>query len=260
MPAIMIGIGLANAGQGIPYSPAIVQGLTAWWDASDAGSVTLNSADVASIADKSGNTRSAAQVTAGEQPEYSLAAINSRNAILFTGANNDGLILSNSLGLMRNKPGNTVVGVARIPTLGSVQRLITVLSSSGGGSLYALQASAANALSLTTRRVQADTASGLSSTATISADTPFFFAASVDYATGAVFLQINATTRTQTAGWTVGAASEDLNHSAAPTIGRNGANVISGYIAEMASYGRALSAQEISDLRTLYLKPKWGLA
>lgn len=258
--SIMLGIGLANAGGPAAFTPVAVQGVSAGWDASRASTVTLNSGDVAAISDVTGNSRAASQGTGGEQPAYTTAALNGLNGITFTGGNNDSLSLANALGLMRNKPGNTALGVAKIPTLGSIQRILTVLTSAGGGSLFALQFNASNVLNLTTRRVQADAASGLSSAATISANTPFFFAASVDYATGAVFLQIDATTRSQTAAWATGAASEDLNHVAAPTIGRNLTATLTGDLYEMYTFGRALSAPEIADLRTKYFKPKWGLS
>lgn len=257
MPAIGIMIGLANAGQGGAFTPQSLSGLAAWWDASDAESVTLNALDVASIADKSGNSRAASQVTAAEQPLYSLAAVNGKNVISFTGANNDSLALANSLEIIRNKPGATFVGVVKIPTLGATQRLLTVTNNSNTN-LFAPQIASDGRLGLNTRRVTADTNSLLNSTAVLTAGQAAFVAASVDYATGTVFLQIDGTTRSQTAGWTVGAASENLAHGAAPLIGRQLTNTLTGDVEEYTMYERALTAAEISDLRNRYLKPKWA--
>lgn len=259
----MIGISLAIT-PGNPilrngFVPASVTGLVGWWDFADAATVTLNSGDVASISDKSGNSRAASQGTAGNQPGYSTAAINSKNVANFVGANNDSLTLANSLNLFRARTGVSLLGVARIATLGSAQRIFTVLANPTG-TLVGLGLDTSNRLVLSSRRVSADGTSTLTSTATIAANTAFYFACTVDYATGSVALVIDDTSRTQTASWTAGATSEDLDHSAAPTIGRNSANILTGDLAELSVYSRAISASEIGSLRTRYFKPKYNLA
>jgi hypothetical protein len=262
MTGMSLKMGLAlNLRSGRRYGPASLPNLAGWWDAADSSKVTLNASDVASIADKSGNARTAAQVSAGEQPAYltGVNGINTKGAIRFTGANNDGLPLSGALGLIRNKAGVTFIGVIRIPTLGTTQRIFTVLSSTGN-TLLNVTALNTNVLQMNSRRVPADSLSSLSSTATFSAATAAFFAASVNYATGAVFLQIDASTRSQTAAWVTGAANEDANHSAAPRIGRETTNTFTADLGELMIYDRVLSAAEISDLRTRYLKPKFALA
>lgn len=52
------------------FTPKSISGLSAWWDASDTTTITLNSTTVAEWRDKSGNSRHMAQATAANQPSY----------------------------------------------------------------------------------------------------------------------------------------------------------------------------------------------
>lgn len=261
MPAIGIMLGLANAGQGGAYNPALLTSLATWHDTADATQVTLNGADISSIADKSGNSRTASQGVAGEQPLYGVdgSGINGKGVIAFTGANNDALSLANSLGLIRNVPGFTIAGVVRITTLGTLQRVFTALTS-GGGVMFNLGVGTSGVITAGTRRVGADTLSNLSSVAALTAGQAYFVAASVNYSTGKVILVIDGTAREQTASWTVGANSEDVNHQSAPLFGRQSTNVITGALAEPITCRVGMTAAEIADLRGRYYQGKWGTA
>lgn len=260
-PSIGIMLGLANAGQSAPFTPQSVSNLVAMFDASLASSVTLNVADVASINDLSGNSRTASQGTAAEQPAYNTATgINSKNVITFTSANNDSLSLANSLGIDRAKPGFTYAGVIRLPNLSGTRRVFSIFTS-GGNTLFNIECTVTTGvIAANTRRVAADTLDTKSSVAALVANVASFVAVSVNYSTGAVFIQIDGTTRSQTAAWTVGALSEDVNHSAGPTLGRVAGVTFAGDMGEILLYDRALTTAEISDLRTRYLKPKFALA
>lgn len=261
MPAIGIMLGLATAGQGGgAFGPQSISSLALWHDASLASTVTLNVADVASISDRSGNSRTASMATAAEQPAYTSAAINGLNAITFTGANNDALNIANARDIARNRAGITWVGVVRFANLTGSRRIFTV-SSGGGSTLFSIaQIITSGVIQVGSRRVSADTLSQQSSTVALVANQAAFLAVSVNFATGAIVVQIDGTSETLTAGWTVGAASEDVSSTFDPAIGRSGANTFSGVFAEGMFYSKLLSSQEISDLRTRYLKPKWNLA
>jgi hypothetical protein len=256
--SIGLALGSVTTG-GRGFTPASLSPLAAWWDASLASTVTLNVADVASIADVSGNSRTASQATGAEQPAYNTATgINSKNVIAFTGANNDGLSIASALGIGRNNPGITVEGIIRLVTPSATNRILTMFSSAGG-SLLNIQG-ASNSLQVNSRRIAADTIDSKTTIATLSANTAHFFAVSVNYATGSVIIVIDGTARTQTAAWVAGAASEDVDASTAPLIGRQSTNVITGDIGEMVVRRVALTAAQIDTLRTGYYKPKWGTA
>jgi hypothetical protein len=54
------------------FLPTDLAGLEGWYDASDAGTITLNGSNVSQWDDKSGNDNHAVQATASEQPAYEL--------------------------------------------------------------------------------------------------------------------------------------------------------------------------------------------
>jgi hypothetical protein len=237
----------------------IVPDLNWWIDASDSGSVTLNGSDVASIADKSGNGFDAAQATAGLQPAYVTAAQNGLNGILFSAANSDALLLAGATALDRNKPGFSFAGVVKIPAFTTDYYLFTVLDSAYG-LLFNVQVNATSgSISCNTRRVAADTQSGLYSAATLTAGAAHYVCCTVDYSSGDVVIQIDGTVETQSASWATGAASENVAHVSEPAIG-NVYAPLAGYVFEAITAPRALTAGERASLRDDCLKPKWGLA
>jgi hypothetical protein len=56
-----------------------------WLDASDAGTITLNGANVSQWNDKSGNGKHATQATAAAQPDFSATGLNGKPSINFAG-------------------------------------------------------------------------------------------------------------------------------------------------------------------------------
>lgn len=69
-----------------PWTPASLgASLTAWYDPSDASTVTLNGNTVAQLADKSGNNVPVTQGTQASQPLYAQGVINGRPALRFDG-------------------------------------------------------------------------------------------------------------------------------------------------------------------------------
>jgi hypothetical protein len=68
----------------------------AWWDASDASTVTTSGGAITDWADKSGNGWTLSQATSSQRPTYDTAAINGLNAALWPSANNDDFLQSAS--------------------------------------------------------------------------------------------------------------------------------------------------------------------
>lgn len=67
------------------FNPKSISGLAAWYDASNAASITLNGSTVSQWSDLSGNGRHQSQGTASLQPNYSLANANGKPALTTTG-------------------------------------------------------------------------------------------------------------------------------------------------------------------------------
>lgn len=72
---------LATQGGGGGFTPNDLTSILCWLDASDAGSVTLNTGNVAQINDQTSNGNDATQVSAGDQPVYAISAQNGLNAM-----------------------------------------------------------------------------------------------------------------------------------------------------------------------------------
>jgi titin len=82
----------------VPWTPANLSGVAAWYDAADAGTVTLNGSTVSEWRDRSGNDRHVAQPTAGKQPTYTTSGSlqNGLNVLTFDG-NQRSLFASSSV-------------------------------------------------------------------------------------------------------------------------------------------------------------------
>jgi hypothetical protein len=68
------------------FNPRSIAGLAAWWDASDASTITTVSGVVSQWNDKSGNGRNFTQATAANRPAVITAGRNGRNVISFGGS------------------------------------------------------------------------------------------------------------------------------------------------------------------------------
>lgn len=67
------------------FNPLSISGLAAWYDASNAGSVTLNGSTVSQWNDLSGNGRHQTQATASLQPNYTASGLNGKATLTTTG-------------------------------------------------------------------------------------------------------------------------------------------------------------------------------
>jgi hypothetical protein len=66
------------------FNPRSIAGLSGWWDADDASTITLNSTTVSEWRDKSGNGQHLLQNTALNQPIYTVNAQNGRAVATFS--------------------------------------------------------------------------------------------------------------------------------------------------------------------------------
>ena len=99
---------------------ANLAGLEAWWDASDATTVTLDSGRVSELADKSGNGRDAVNATTGTtQPTYETAARNGLNVVRFDAASTQRLTVASSTATFKFLHDGTPSYIALVKATGS---------------------------------------------------------------------------------------------------------------------------------------------
>ena len=106
--------------------------LFAWYDSSDASSITLSGSNVTQWNDKSGNTRHATQSTASFQPTIVSSGLNGKNTILFDGTN-DMFNIANTTTLANNF---AVFAVVKSNFLNSISGSAIIGSDDGGVSWY----------------------------------------------------------------------------------------------------------------------------
>lgn len=247
---------------GLAYTPTTPATPVFWHDTSNSGSVTLNVSDVSQINDLSGNVRHASQGTAGQQPAYTTAGINGKNVITYTGGNNDALAFASALGVARNVAGFTFMGIAKFADFAAQYRLLTILNN-GAGPRFALNVNATSAkLSLSSRRLDADSVvTSTSTTCIFTAGVASFFAVSLNYSTGQVSFYLDGITETLAVTWAGGNGNtSDTDSGSAPNYGRNGAVVFSGVQGEWLAYAQTLTATQINLLRMNYFRPNWANA
>lgn len=69
------------------FNPKSILGLFGWWDFSDSSTLTLSGSSITQVLDKSGNSRTASQGTANNQPTLATGARNGLSAAQFDGTN-----------------------------------------------------------------------------------------------------------------------------------------------------------------------------
>ena len=80
---------IAAMGISTPFAPSQLPGLTAWFDASNAGSVTISSANfVSSMSDLIG-TANVVQTTTANWPAINLVTVNGKSSLSFDGSNDN---------------------------------------------------------------------------------------------------------------------------------------------------------------------------
>lgn len=100
-----------------PWTPVVLASsvLKAWYDASDAASITASSGAVSQWNDKSGNANHITQATGTSKPTTGTQTINSLNVLDFDGG--DFLSKTSGTSLPDNSPGFTIIAVVKYDSL-----------------------------------------------------------------------------------------------------------------------------------------------
>lgn len=242
------------------YGPKSIPGLSFWHDAASAGSITLNGSDVAAQSDLSGRGVDASQGTAAAQPGYSTGS-DGKALINYVSANSDSLVLSNAASIIQNVPGFTFISVMRASSFGGARRVFTAF---GGTNLTRFVAGllvTTGKMTLSTRRLDADsTVTASASSAGPAANVFSVVAWRCNYATGeATFFVDGQAPEIVSVSWAGGNGNtSDTANSLTTNLGAQGGATLNGDWREDCAYSRAISDAEYNALRTRYLKPKWA--
>lgn len=122
------------------FSPKNIAGLAAWYDASNAGSITLNGSTVSQWNDLSGNGRHQSQATAAAQPTYSASGLNGRGTLTTTGTQwmqASAFASSNSATVFLVWKVDSVAGTPFVWQRGTVNDVHSMLMNPGLNEVYA---------------------------------------------------------------------------------------------------------------------------
>ena len=229
------------------FTPRNISGLAAWWDASDAASITTVSGRVSQWNDKSGNGVHATQSTANNRPENTSATLNGRAVMTFDGSND---IMSFTGTARTDETQFVVVRNNMVASAVSNQQILGDASSGFGVTAVIKNDGSTNSdvfthcggfsLGTTSARYQ------------FPANNPFgpaVVSAIRSSASGGI-LRTDGVQR---------ATCTTSNSYALARIGGVGSSLpLNGYIAEIVIYSRALSVADVQRVER-YLGTKWGV-
>ena len=229
------------------FTPRNISGLAAWWDASDAASITTVSGRVSQWNDKSGNGVHATQTTANNRPVNTSQTLNGRAVMTFDGSND---IMSFTGTARTDETQFVVVRNNMVASAVSNQQILGDASSGFGVTAVIKNDGSTNSdvfthcggfsLGTTSARYQ------------FPANNPFgpaVVSAIRSSASGGI-LRTDGVQR---------ATCTTSNSYALARIGGVGSSLpLNGYIAEIVIYSRALSVADVQRVER-YLGTKWGL-
>ena len=229
------------------FTPRSISGLAAWWDASDAASITTVSGAVSQWNDKSGNGVHATQTTANNRPVNTSQTLNGRAVMTFDGSND---IMSFTGTARTDETQFVVVRNNMVASAVSNQQILGDASSGFGVTAVIKNDGSTNSdvfthcggfsLGTTSARYQ------------FPANNPFgpaVVSAIRSSASGGI-LRTDGVQR---------ATCTTSNSYALARIGGVGSSLpLNGYIAEIVIYSRALSVADVQRVER-YLGTKWGV-
>jgi hypothetical protein len=229
------------------FTPRSISGLAAWWDASDAASITTVSGRVSQWNDKSGNGVHATQTTANNRPVNTSQTLNGRAVMTFDGSND---IMSFTGTARTDETQFVVVRNNMVASAVSNQQILGDASSGFGVTAVIKNDGSTNSdvfthcggfsLGTTSARYQ------------FPANNPFgpaVVSAIRSSASGGI-LRTDGVQR---------ATCTTSNSYALARIGGVGSSLpLNGYIAEIVIYSRALSVADVQRVER-YLGTKWGV-
>jgi len=246
----------------VPWTPADLDGLAAWYDASTIDATNNQLLDA--WADSSGNDRGGLS-TGSLRPTYITDARNGKGVVRFDGAHR--FDLTNSLSVTRNVGYVSLWGVAAVNTkAGETTRAIVSYIIGNNATRtrrnLGVAAAAGNYRYLTGgRRLDADGFQSITSENNIS-NTWVIAEAEAVYTAGTRRVRVNAVDEVTASGIQGTGNTSDTDSFVAPTIGTGSASLDQRWTGDMAEILTITLPLSTTDRQKLegYLAHKWGLA
>jgi hypothetical protein len=230
------------------FNPKSISSLAAWWDASDASTITTVSGAVSQWNDKSGNVVNATQTTANNRPNATTATLNGRAVMSFDGSNDHFTFT----GTARQNETQFIVCRSSI-VAGVASTQYALADSSSGFGVAAIMKNDGSPTSQIEVNLGGFSAGVTRATYNFTANNPFgpsVISVIRSSAAGGI-LRTDGTQR---------ATCTTSNSFTLSRIGGIGTTFpLNGYIAEILIYSRALSVSESQRVER-YLGKKWGIA
>ena len=228
--------------------PVLVN-LVAWFDASDANSITSSGAPltVSQWNDKSGNVNNATQGTASFQPELVAGAANGRPVLRFDGIDD---VMALPSVVISGTVARTLFFVCRSDNASTSAGIISLTTSTTAGTRYDL-----------VPEVALRVASGSKLwTQSVQSATDYFVLTVQNVASSDVDATLARLDGVDMVQQSAGARAINTGSAGTTRFGEqnNGSNHYSGDLAEIVLYDRALSLSEMQSVEH-YLGAKWGV-
>ncbi len=224
-------------------TPATLANLVAWFDASNAGTITQSGGSVSQWTDVRGNGLILTQATTAKQPTVQAAAQNGKNTLRFTAANSQMMTITNpAFSINAAATGYTIVHVVRRGGPTGANSVFSIGST--GGNSHA-------ALLYTDSKIYTAESVGYYITTSTFADTGYDLIAAVVPVSGAPSVYWNGVLQT------VGTLSSSVNTLSYTQFGQMGGLYCNGEVAEAAMWNTQLNSTALTAM-TSYFRTKWA--
>jgi hypothetical protein len=243
---------LRNTAPSAPFTPASLAGLAAWYDASDAASITSSGGAVSQWNDKSGNARHLVQATGSSQPITGTRTQNSLNVIDFT-AVSQRIEVTGFTAITTNTA--TAFAVFQWETGSQNFARLWCLAPAGGDESFVTTGMCVAQRRASTTWAQAYNGA-VAATAVIAQDTPALIASQRNGDAGSFWL--NGGSASSTSGY--GTSNFNIqDFYVATRFDHDTSNApMDGWVAELILYSTALGATDRATVRD-YLNAKWAV-
>jgi hypothetical protein len=218
-----------------------------------------NNTAVATWADQSGNGYDATQSTTAARPTFIASGLNGLPVVRFDGTDDHLGLSGGALGLFKNVAGATIfIAVKYSATAVNASSFFASNGTSATIARIQIRTTTTPRYQVTARRLDADSSQNVGSNQATSTTNFVIHSAFFNYQNTLMQQYINGTldgekTDFQTAGNT------SNTDSLAIFLGRVSATYLTGDIAEIIVYNRALNTSELAQVHR-YLSRKWGIA
>jgi hypothetical protein len=229
------------------------------WDNSEPFTEPIDDGTAVRIwADQSGNGYDATQSTTAARPTYIASGFNGLPVVRFDGTDDHLGFSGGALSLLKNVAGATIfVAVKYSATAVNAPSFFASRNSSSTSVRILIRTSTAPKYNMQATRLDADTAINMNSVQATNTNSVVIQTAKADYQNQTLEQFINGTLDGSTTFATSG--NTENADSLAIFLGRVSATYLTGDIAEIIVYNRALNTSELAQVHR-YLARKWGIA